>query len=416
MMSVGSTVFRFDFNGGGVPEDPSVPAGQVPAIAAVAWRTIQLPDGKLVMTHQRQIARMLDETPGGEDGGYGGGCGEGPIEASIAVVAPGQAPQALHGIARGALPVDIATSANGEQLALVMAGSHTVRVVSTAAALATPDQDDGCGGGDDKDPEDGDEDLGAPTSVQFTNLGDLVVYYPELPAIQIRSQATGARKTIALTGGIGYDAGRQLFHTQTRVGLACASCHPEGRDDGLVWKFQNFALGTTTTTPIVRRTQSVAGHILERAPYHWTADERDLGVLMDDVFAHRMGGGTVTQHQKESLGPWLDRIPAPSPVQVDTAAATRGAELFNSLETGCVGCHGGDLYAVQGMLADVGKGGRFKVPSLLGIALRAPYMHDGTAATLRDRFGPLGGGDNHGHTSQLTEAQVADLISYLESL
>ena len=45
------------------------------------------------------------------------------------------------------------------------------------------------------------------------------------------------------------------------------------------------------------------------------------------------------------------------------------------------------------------------------------FMHNGCAATLADRFTPeCGGGDNHGHTSQLNPAQQADLISYLEVL
>ena len=57
-----------------------------------------------------------------------------------------------------------------------------------------------------------------------------------------------------------------------------------------------------------------------------------------------------------------------------------------------------------------------KVPSLVGVGGRAPYMHDGCAATLRDRFGACGGGDNHGHTSQLSDAELADLIAYLDSL
>jgi hypothetical protein len=43
-------------------------------------------------------------------------------------------------------------------------------------------------------------------------------------------------------------------------------------------------------------------------------------------------------------------------------------------------------------------------------------MHDGCATTLADRFGACGGGDKHGHTSQLTAAQVADLVAYLDSL
>jgi hypothetical protein len=45
-------------------------------------------------------------------------------------------------------------------------------------------------------------------------------------------------------------------------------------------------------------------------------------------------------------------------------------------------------------------------------------MHDGCAATLRERFTDptCGGGDRHGRTSELSPAQVDDLIAYLMSL
>jgi hypothetical protein len=65
---------------------------------------------------------------------------------------------------------------------------------------------------------------------------------------------------------------------------------------------------------------------------------------------------------------------------------------------------------------DVGTGGPFQVPSLLGVGWRAPFLHDGRAATLRDRFGPSGGGNRHGVTSRLTPSQIDDLIAYLEVL
>ena len=42
------------------------------------------------------------------------------------------------------------------------------------------------------------------------------------------------------------------------VDLACASCHPEGHDDGQVWNFS--ALGP-------RRTQSLAGGIAGTEPF-----------------------------------------------------------------------------------------------------------------------------------------------------
>jgi hypothetical protein len=67
---------------------------------------------------------------------------------------------------------------------------------------------------------------------------------------------------------------------------------------------------------------------------------------------------------------------------------------------------------------DVGTGRPLQVPSLRGVQWRAPFMHDGCAATLADRFGntTCGGGDKHGVTSTLKPADVADLTAYLQSL
>lgn len=67
-------------------------------------------------------------------------------------------------------------------------------------------------------------------------------------------------------------------------------------------------------------------------------------------------------------------------------------------------------------LVNVGTGGVFEVPSLLGVGARARFMHDGCAATLSNRFGSCGGGDAHGVTSQLAAAELADLVSFLETL
>jgi cytochrome c peroxidase len=58
-----------------------------------------------------------------------------------------------------------------------------------------------------------------------------------------------------------------------------------------------------------------------------------------------------------------------------------------------------------------------QVPSLVSIGYRAPFMHNGCAKTLAARFDPAcGGGEAHGHTSDLTPEQVGDLVAYLESL
>jgi len=58
-----------------------------------------------------------------------------------------------------------------------------------------------------------------------------------------------------------------------------------------------------------------------------------------------------------------------------------------------------------------------QVPSLIDVIDRAPYMHDGCAATLMDRFtNPSCGGTTHGNVSSLSSADIDDLSTYLESL
>jgi cytochrome c peroxidase len=121
------------------------------------------------------------------------------------------------------------------------------------------------------------------------------------------------------------------------------------------------------------------------------------------------------------------------------AAERRGLWLYES-KGRCWRCHGGanftderfhntgvswgkaDLgrYAVTRRDADRGK---FKTPTLRGVALTAPYMHDGSIATLRAvvEFYNAGGGKNP-HLDEaiaplgLSKEEVADLVAFLEAL
>jgi hypothetical protein len=399
--------FDFGFPGGG---DGPMPLPGVPlfeAHAAVAWRTVPLPSGGYLMSHQRTVKAPVSTAAGG----YGGGCGDGPAEAALTVMKPGEAPRTVRSVLRGGLPVDVAVSGDGALIAVAMAGDGSVTVVGSEQ-LGWPD-DEECPK-QHPEPEPGEiiilvrPGLGAPTSVGWTPDNTLVAYYPEYPALVLRSGAHLAeQRIITLPGGLGYDSGRAMFHRQTASGLACASCHPEGREDGQVWELEGFGS---------RRTQSLAGDLLARAPYHWEGDMVNLETLMHEVFEGRMSGGQITGSEARSLGAWLQRIPAPTPVAVaDPAAAARGQALFESPAVGCSSCHSGALFTNNARIA-VGTAGVFKVPSLKGVAARAPFMHDGCAATLRDRFGGCGGGDLHGATSHLSPAQLDDLVAFLETL
>ena len=153
-----------------------------------------------------------------------------------------------------------------------------------------------------------------------------------------------------------------------------------------------------------------------------------------------------------------------------SAAAKRGEKLFNSERTECFHCHGGINFSDSvkhenlaftevsfhntGLYNIDGKGGypipntgvneittkaedmgRFKVPTLRNIALTAPYMHDGSVATLRDAIAhyraggrTISEGEFAGIGSQnpyksgfvkgfeITESEINDLIEFLQSL
>jgi cytochrome c peroxidase len=118
----------------------------------------------------------------------------------------------------------------------------------------------------------------------------------------------------------------------------------------------------------------------------------------------------------------------------------RGMDIFFGEQGECFHCHNGynftdynfrnnGLYSffadsgrarITGKTEDVGK---FKVPSLRNIALTAPYMHDGSKATLEDVLEHYNsGGLPHPNKSflikplNLTQQEKDDLINFLKAL
>ncbi len=123
-----------------------------------------------------------------------------------------------------------------------------------------------------------------------------------------------------------------------------------------------------------------------------------------------------------------------------TPKQRRGLAIFRSGATRCFECHGAptfasDTFRVVGLpsddpgragVVDDGVFGAFKVPSLRNIALSAPYMHDGSLATLEEviAFYEEGGGRAHGFEKvdvfvnpfELTDQERADLLAFLYAL
>ena len=59
---------------------------------------------------------------------------------------------------------------------------------------------------------------------------------------------------------------------------------------------------------------------------------------------------------------------------------------------------------------------KFDTPTLVECWRTAPYLHDGSASTMRDILTTHNKNDQHGKTSQLTPQQIEDLIEYMLSL
>jgi mono/diheme cytochrome c family protein len=310
------------------------------------------------------------------------------------------------------LPIDFDLSADGKSIALLSLGGGSTRVGRNQIAFMSRDvlyQD--TGGCSPPPPPPIEPPIeyrpptGDPIAVAIDMRGRLVVQTREPARVEILTHRGGS---IKLSDDSHADTGHRIFHMATTLGMACASCHPEGGDDGRVWRFAKIG---------ARRTQSLRGGIGMTAPFHWDGNMRDLSMLMSEVFTTRMRGPKLDAVQVNALAGWLEHVPMvpPSPAS-DTGAVLRGAVLFNDVTVGCATCHKGG-HLTDNTTRSVGTGPLMQVPGLRGVAFRAPYMHDGCAKTLMDRFdGSCGGGDKHGLTSQLTRPQLQDLVAYLESL
>lgn len=222
--------------------------------------------------------------------------------------------------------------------------------------------------------------------------------------------------------------------------VACASCHLEGRSDAVTWR---FAQGP-------RDTPSNAGGMLgtgflfrtatrTRVQDYWhTIDDEQGGAFDPDADALAL----------DALAAYVNlAIPLPVPPSTDPALVARGRAIFERADVGCATCHTGPRFTDSGQgnaalelggeirLHDVGTcvtGGAWPdvsladvaghprtaceldTPSLSGVASSAPYLHDGSAPTLRDVLERTRG--RMGDISSLLPDDETALVEYLRSL
>ncbi len=223
--------------------------------------------------------------------------------------------------------------------------------------------------------------------------------------------------------------------------LACASCHPEGRSDAVTWRFEQGP----------RDTPSNAGGVADTGFLHHTADRRAITDYFHTINTEQ--GGKFTQDDPlleadlEDLQKFVNfGLPAPVPPHTDPGLVAKGKAIFERATVGCSGCHSGPAHTDSGagnptldlagpiLLHDVGTCNTgtfpdqphkdvadhpraacaFDTPTLRGVSDSAPYLHDGSAATLHDVLAKTRG--KMGNIDGLSPADLDALVEYLRSL
>jgi DNA-binding beta-propeller fold protein YncE len=217
------------------------------------------------------------------------------------------------------------------------------------------------------------------------------------------------------------ERGRALFHATddpriSRDGRACASCHPEGREDALTW--------STPEGP--RQTIMLAGRISGTAPYGWFGKHRSVREHVTHTLARLGGAGLSGPADRADLDALLAYVSAMRPPSLAGAAedaghaalAEQGRAVFLDPAVGCARCHldgGTDQAAHDVKSGNVDEASlRFDTPSLRFVGGTAPYFHDGRYATLEELLEKSDG--KMGHTQNLPRADLRALVAYLEDL
>jgi len=243
-------------------------------------------------------------------------------------------------------------------------------------------------------------------------LGVVDLAAPRPAAVEV-SLAPGVAMSEARRGELAFNDAALCFQTWQ----SCASCHPDGRADGLNWDLMNDGLGNP---------KNVKSLLL--APQ--TPPAMAHGVRADAAAAVRSGIRFIQfaerpESDAQAIDAYLKSLaPVPSPRLMKggqlSPAAERGKALFHG-EAACATCHPAPLYTDL-QSHDVGTKGRFDTdgsfdtPTLVEVWRTAPYLHDGRCVTIEETLTAANPADRHGHTSHLTKEQLADLVEFVLSL
>ncbi|MDR1897043.1 MAG: beta-propeller fold lactonase family protein [Prevotellaceae bacterium] len=196
---------------------------------------------------------------------------------------------------------------------------------------------------------------------------------------------------------------------------SCASCHPDGRIDGLNWDQQNDGLGNPKNTKSL-----LYSHVTP--PCMITGVRESAEKAVRNGILH-----TLQTTQPETIATDMDDYlkqlkPLESPYLSEYKkkdSKQKGKKLFE--QSGCILCHSGE-YLTDQKKYDVGtgdgedKGRLFDTPSLREIWRTAPYLYDGRATTLHEVLTTFNREDKHGVTTNLSKEELDALVLYINTL
>ena len=215
--------------------------------------------------------------------------------------------------------------------------------------------------------------------------------------------------------------GEQIFHDAAYVKqgwLTCATCHPQGRSDGMNWDLLNDGLGNPKNTlslvvsdqtpPAMARRTRASMEVAAAAGFAHIAQLDIEPADLHDVIAYVR---SLKPAQRRHVGP-ADPL---------AARVARGRAVFNRQSVGCTQCHATSLYTDRnaydvGTRSALDRTGTFDTPTLLELWRTGPYLHDGSAKTVYDVLVTRNQEGKHGKTAHLTTEEVEDLMAFLDSL
>jgi mono/diheme cytochrome c family protein len=215
--------------------------------------------------------------------------------------------------------------------------------------------------------------------------------------------------------------GEAIFHDAGycfQQWLSCATCHPEGRTDGMNWDLLNDGIGNPKNVHsllLSDRTPPAMSHGVRAA----------MAEAVKAGFIHILFHQPEEQTLRATEAYLKAMPPVPSPrLAADgglSEKAKRGKALFDSPRTQCSTCHPAPLYTDLKPY-DVGTKGEFDRtteydnPTLVELWRTAPYLHDGSAVDLREALVDRNKEDKHGKTTGLSAEEMEELIEFLLSL